>query len=181
MFGTAYSAPPFRLKTVPVVDFIVSGIGGGFMPFLMGLDLAGKLGSNISLILLGVVPLMLIHCGGHIIQAIGDYEVDRKMGVYTFIVKYGKRNGAIVAGILFLSAGFLPLVYSVFGLLPYGYLSIFFILFPLAMPIIKRYAAVLKEPSPQNVINMQKTAIKYGVIGATVTLCYVILVNIASI
>jgi len=151
MFGTAYSAPPFRLKTVPVVDFIVSGIGGGFMPFLMGLDLAGKLGSNISLILLGVVPLMLIHCGGHIIQAIGDYEVDRKMGVYTFIVKYGKRNGAIVAGILFLSAGFLPLVYSVFGLLPYGYLSIFFILFPLAMPIIKRYAAVLKEPSPQNV------------------------------
>ena len=181
VFGTAYSAPPFRLKTVPVADFIVSGIGGGFMPFLMGLELAGKLDSNISLILLGVVPLMLIHSGGHIIQAIGDYEADRRMEVHTFVVKFGKKNGAIVAGILFLSAGFLPLVYSVFGLLPYEHLLIFFIFFPLSMPIIKRYTSVLKKPSSQNVINMQKTATKYGVIGATVALCYIILVNIASI
>jgi len=181
VFGTAYSAPPFRLKTVPVADFIVSGIGGGFMPFLMGLELAGKLDSNISLILLGVVPLMLIHSGGHIIQAIGDYEADRRMEVHTFVVKFGKKNGAIVAGILFLSAGFLPLVYSVFGLLPYEHLLIFFIFFPLSMPIIKRYTSVLKKPSSQNVINMQKTATKYGVVGATVALCYIILVNIAGI
>ena len=181
VFGTAYSAPPFRLKTVPVADFIVSGIGGGFMPFLMGLELAGKLDSNISLILLGVVPLMLIHSGGHIIQAIGDYEADRRMEVHTFVVKFGKKNGAIVAGILFLSAGFLPLVYSVFGLLPYEHLLIFFIFFPLSMPIIKRYTSVLKKPSSQNVISMQKTATKYGVVGATVALCYIILVNIAGI
>ena len=181
VFGAAYSAPPFRLKTVPVADFIVSGMGGGFMPFLMGLELVGGVGFNISVILSGVVPLMLIHCGGHIIQAVGDYEVDRRMGVYTFVVKYGKKNGVIVAGILFLSAGFLPLLYSVFGLLPYEHLRIFFILFPLSMPIIKRYTAVLKKPSSQNVISMQKTATKYGVIGATVLLCYIILVNIGSI
>ena len=181
LFGAAYSAPPFRLKTVPIVDFIVSGVGGGFMPFLMGLELNGKLGPNVPLLLLGVVPLMLIHCGGHIIQAVGDCEIDRKMRVHTFVVKYGKKNGVIVAGILFLSAGFLPLVYSVFGLLPYEHLLIFFILFPLSIPIIKRYTAVLKKPSSQNVINMQKTATRYGVIGATVALCYMILVNIASI
>lgn len=180
-FGAAYSAPPFRLKTVPVADFIVSGMGGGFMPFLMGLELVGRPGSNIPVILSGVVPLMLIHCGGHIIQAVGDYEVDRRMGVCTFVVKYGKKNGVIIAGILFLSAGFLPLLYSVFGLLPYKHLLIFFILFPLSMPIIKRYTAVLKKPSSQNVINMQKTATKYGVIGAAVALCYIILVNTASI
>jgi 4-hydroxybenzoate polyprenyltransferase len=181
VFGAAYSAPPFRLKTVPIVDFIVSGVGGGFMPFLMGLELNGELGPNISLILLGVVPLMLVHCGGHIIQAVGDYEIDRKMRVSTSVVKYGKKNGVIVAGILFLSAGLLPLVYSVFGLLPYEHLLIFFILFPLSMPIIKRYIAVLKKPSSQTVINMQKTATRYGVIGAAVALCYLILVNVASI
>ncbi|MCW3980683.1 MAG: UbiA family prenyltransferase [Candidatus Bathyarchaeota archaeon] len=181
IFGAAYSAPPLRLKTVPIVDFIVSGVGAGFMPFMMGLELNGKLGSNILLILLGVVPLILIHCGGHIIQAVGDYEIDRKMRVYTFVVKYGKKKGVIVAGILFLLAGFLPLVYSVFALLPYMHLLIFFILFPLSMPIIKRYSAVLKKPSSQNVINMQKTATKYGVIGATVALCYMILFNIASV
>ncbi|MCW3985184.1 MAG: UbiA family prenyltransferase [Candidatus Bathyarchaeota archaeon] len=178
-FGIAYSAPPFRLKTVPVVDFIVSGIGAGFMPFLMGLELTGKLGSNISLIILGVVPLMLIHCGGHIIQAVGDYEVDRKMGIHTFVVKYGRKNGAIVAGFLFLSACFLPFVYSVFGLLAYKHLFMFFIILPPSIPILKRYAALLKKPSVENVINMQKTATKYGIIGATLMLGYIILVEIA--
>jgi len=180
VFGTAYSAPPFRLKTVPVVDFVVSGIGAGFMPFLMGLELTGKLSSDISSIMLGVVPLILIHCGGHIIQAVGDYEVDRKMGVYTFVVRYGRKNGAIVAGFMFLLACFLPLVYSVFGLLSYRHLFLFFILFPLSVPIIKRYAAVLKKPSTKTVINMQKTATKYGIIGATVMLGYTLLVNVAS-
>ncbi len=180
VFGTAYSAPPFRLKSVPVVDFVVSGIGAGFMPFLMGLELTGKLSSDISSIMLGVVPLMLIHCGGHVIQAVGDYEVDRKMGVHTFVVRYGRKNGAIVAGFMFLLACFLPFVYSVFGLLSYRHLFMFFILFPLSVPIIKRYVAVLKKPSTKNVINMQKTATKYGIIGITVMLGYTLLVKIAS-
>ena len=180
VFGTAYSAPPFRLKTVPVVDFVVSGVGAGFMPFLMGLELTDRLSSDVSLIMLGVVPLMLIHCGGHIIQAVGDYDVDRKMGVHTFVVRYGRKNGTIVAGFMFLLAGFSPLVYSVFGLLSYRHLFMFFIVFPLSVPIIKRYAAVLKKPSTKNVVNMQKTATKYGIIGATVMLGYTLLVKIAS-
>ena len=33
--GTAYSAPPLRLKNVPIADFAVSGIAAGFIPFLM--------------------------------------------------------------------------------------------------------------------------------------------------
>jgi len=180
VFGTTYSAPPFRLKTVPVVDFVVSGVGAGFMPFLMGLELTDRLSSDILAIMLGVVPLMLVHCGGHIIQAVGDYEVDRKMGVYTFVVRYGRKNGAIVAGFMFLLAGFSPLVYSVFGLLSYRHLFLFFILFPISVPIIKRYVAMLKKPSTKNVINMQKTATKYGIIGATVMLSYTLLVNVAS-
>ena len=181
VFGTAYSAPPFRLKNVPVVDFVVSGVGAGFMPFLMGLELTGKISSDISSIMLGVVPLILIHSGGHILQAVGDCEVDRKMGVHTFVVRYGKKKGVVAAGFMFLLACFSPLIYSVFGLFSYKHLFMFFILFPLSVPIIKRYAEVLKEPSTRTVINMQKTATRYGVIGATVALCYMILVNIASI
>ena len=180
VFGTAYSAPPFRLKSVPIVDFVVSGVGAGFMPFLMGLELTDRLSSDVSLIMLGVVPLMLIHCGGHIIQAVGDYEVDRKMGVHTFVVRYGRKIGTIVAGFMFLLAGFSPLVYSVFGLFSYRHLFMFFIVFPLSVPIIKRYAAVLKKPSTKTVVNMQKTATKYGIIGATVMLGYTLLVKIAS-
>ena len=55
---------------MPVVDFIVSGVGAGFMPFMMGLELTDRLSSNLFSIMLAVVPLMLIHCGGHIIQAV---------------------------------------------------------------------------------------------------------------
>jgi len=176
---TAYSTPPFRLKSVPVADFVISGIGAGLLPFLIGGGLTDKL-ISIPSIMLGVVPLMLIQCGGHIIQAVGDYEVDRKMGVYTFVVKYGRKNGVIVAGFMFLLAGFSPFVYSIFSLLSYRHLFLFFILFPLSVPIIKRYASVLKKPSTRNVINMRKTATKYGIAGATVMLGYALLVKIAG-
>lgn len=179
-FGTAYSAPPLRLKTVPVVDFVVSGIGAGFMPFLMGLELTSKLSSDTPLIILSVMPLILIHCGGHIIQAVGDYEVDRKMGVHTFVVRYGTKNGIVIAGLMFLLAGFLPFIYSAFGLLSHSHLLLFLAIFPLSVPIIKRYAAMLKDPSTKNVINMQKTATKYGVIGISVMLTYILLVRLCG-
>jgi len=177
---TAYSTPPFRLKSVPVADFVISGIGAGFLPFLMGGGLTDKLISNIPSIVLGAMPLMLIHSGGHIIQAIGDYEADRKTGVHTFVVKYGKKKGVIVAGFMFLTAGFSPFVYSVLGLLPYRHLFLFFILFPLSIPIIMRYADVLKNPSTKNVIYIQKTTKKYGIIGVTVILAYALFAKIAS-
>jgi len=177
---TAYSTPPFRLKSVPVADFVISGIGAGFLPFLMGCGLTDKLIANISSIMLGAMPLMLIQCGGHIIQAVGDYEADRKIGVHTFVVRYGRKRGVIVAGFMFLTASFSPVAYSAFGLLPYRHLFLFFILFPFSIPIIMRYADVLKSPSTKNVINIQKTTRNYGIIGVTVMWAYVLFVKIAS-
>jgi len=177
---TAYSTPPFRLKSVPVADFVISGIGAGFLPFLMGLGLTGKLVSNIPSIMLGAMPLILIHCGGHIIQAVGDYEADLKTGVHTFAVRYGRKMGVIVAGFMFLIASFSPFVYSAFGLLPYRHLFLFFIIFPLFIPIIRRYADVLKNPTTKNVISIQKATKKYGIIGVTLIWAYALLARIAS-
>jgi len=176
---TAYSTPPFRLKSVPVADFVISGIGAGFLPFLMGLGLGDKLISDIPSILLGAMPLVLIHCGGHIIQAVGDYEADRKTGVHTFVVRYGRKKGVIVAGFMFLIASFSPFIYSVFGLLPYRHLFLFFVLFPLFTPIIMRYADLLKNPSTKNVIKIQKTTKKYGIVGVTLIWAYALLAKIA--
>jgi len=178
---TAYSTPPFRLKSVPVVDFVTSGVGAGFLPFLIGLGLGDKLASNIPLIMLGAMPLVLIQCGGHVIQAVGDYEADLKTGVQSFVVRYGRKNGVIAAGFMFLMTGFSPFVYSAFGLLPYRHLFLFFVLFPLSVPIIMRYAGVLKNPSTENVIIMQKTTREYGIIGVTVILVYILLIKIASL
>jgi len=180
IFGTAYSAPPFRLKNIPVVDFVVSGIGAGFMPFLMGLELTHKLDFNTSSIVLGALPLMLIHCGGHIIQAVGDYEVDRKMGVQTSAVRFGRRRSTIIAGLMFLLACFLPFIYSASGFLSPTHLIISFILFPLSIPLIKHYIGVVKDPSSDNVIDLQKSATKYGLAGITLMLGYVLLLKIVS-
>jgi 1,4-dihydroxy-2-naphthoate octaprenyltransferase len=123
---------------------------------------------------------MLIHSGGHIIQAIGDYEADLKTGVHTFVVRFGRKKSSFVAGFMFLIAGFSPFVYSAFGLLPYRHLLLFSIVFPLSIPIITRYADVLKNPSTKSVIKLQKTTKKYGIIGVTVIWAYVLLTKIAG-
>jgi 4-hydroxybenzoate polyprenyltransferase len=174
---TAYSTPPFRLKSVPIADFVISGVGAGFLPFLMGFLSTDKLISDASSIVLGAVPLMLIQCGGHVIQAVGDYEADLKTGVQTFVVRYGRKRGVIIAGIMFLTAGLSPFVFSAFGLLPYRHLFLFLVILPLTVPIIMHYLDVLRDPSPKNVVRMQKTAKKFGLIGVTVIFAYLLLVG----
>jgi 4-hydroxybenzoate polyprenyltransferase len=166
---------------VPVADFVISGVGAGFLPFLMGLGLSDKLIANIPSIMLGAMPLILIQCGGHIIQAVGDYEADRKTGVHTFVVRYGRKKGVIVAGFMFLMASLSPFAYSAFGLLPYRHLFLFPIIFPLSIPITMRYVTLLKNPSTKNVINIQKTTRKYGIIGVTAIWAYALLAKIASL
>jgi len=81
---------------------------------------------------------------------------------------------------MFLMASFLPFVYSAFGLLPYRHLLLLFILFPFSIPIVMRYADVLKNPSTKNVINIQKTTKKYGIIGITVLWVYALLAKTAN-
>jgi 4-hydroxybenzoate polyprenyltransferase len=174
---TVYSTPPFRLKSVPIADFVISGVGAGFLPFLMGFLSTDKLISNAIPIVLGAVPLMLIQCGGHVIQAVGDYEADLKTGVQTFVVRYGRRRGVISAGIMFLSAGLSPFVFSALGLLPYKHLLLLPGILPLTVPIALRYLDVLKDPSPRTVVRMQKTAKKYGLIGVTMIFAYLLLVG----
>ena len=177
---TAYSTPPLRLKSVPVADFMISGIGAGCLPFLMGLGSSDKLISNVPSIMLSAVPLVLIQSGGHIIQAVGDYDADLETGVNTSVVRYGRKKGVILAGLMVLAASFSPFAYSALGLLPHKHLYLFLILFPLSIPIIIRYTDLLKNPSAENVINMQKTTRKYGIIGVAVLLAYVFLARIPS-
>jgi 4-hydroxybenzoate polyprenyltransferase len=174
---TAYSTPPFRLKSVPIADFVISGVGAGFLPFLMGFLSTDRLIFSVPSIVLCAMPLVLIQCGGHVIQAVGDYETDQKTGVQTFVVRYGRKRGVIVAGFMFLVAGLSPFVCSVFGLLSHRHLFLFPVILLLTVPIVMRYLDVLKDPSPKNVVRMQKTAKKYGLIGVTVIMAYALLVG----
>ena len=171
---TAYSVPPFRLKAVPVMDFIVSGIGAGFLPFLIGVNTSHPSNISISFILMSAIPLMLSHSSGHILQALGDYEADQKTGVQTFAVKCGRKKGIIIMGLLSIMAGLFPFIYAAFGLLPINYFLLFFLPLPFCIPIAKRYLIATKNPTTENLVNLQKTARKYEIVIMAVVGAYVL-------
>jgi len=80
-----------------------------------------------------------------------------------------------------LMASFSQFIYSAFGLLPYRHLFLFFILFPFSIPIIMRYAHVLKNPLTKGVLSIQKTTRKYRIIGVLVIWGYALLARIAGL
>jgi 4-hydroxybenzoate polyprenyltransferase len=171
---TAYSVPPFRLKSVPTVDFITSGIGAGFLPFLIGVGTSSQSNVSISLILISAIPLMLAHSSGHILQALGDYETDRENGVQTIIVKYGRKKSIVIMGLLSLAAGLLPFVYVAFAIvLPSIYFPLFFLPLPFCIPIAKRYVITIKDPTTENVVSLQKAVRKYGTVIMALVCAYV--------
>jgi len=173
-FWTAYSAPPFRLKAVPIVDFIISGIGAGLLPFLIGASISRPLANNLLVILLSAIPLILAHCSGHILQALGDYEADRKAGIQTFVVKYGRKKGAVLMGLLSLATGVFPFIYAGFGLLSLSYIPLIFIPLSFCIPIARRYINVLGDPTTENVVTLHKAVRKYGILIMLVVGIYVL-------
>ncbi len=174
---TAYSAPPTKLKSIPIIDFIVSGIGAGFLPFFIGLRTTYQMNASISFILLSAIPLILFHCGGHIVQAIEDYEADRDVGVNTFIVKYGKKKGVLTAGIMFSSAFLSPFIYSSLGFLSLSHLLLFFILLPFSIPSAIYFIDLYKSPSVSNINNMRKMARRYGILFLLIIWTYIFLIK----
>ncbi len=171
---TAYSIPPFRLKSVPIIDFIASGIGAGLLPFLIGVGTSYQQNISISLIFASAIPLTLAHSSGHILQALGDYEADHKTGVQTFVVKYGRKKGIVVMSFLSLIAYLLPFIYAAFGLVPSSYFLLFFLPLPFCILIARRYIITIKNPTTENVVSLQKAARKYGIIIVAVVGAYVL-------
>lgn len=161
---TAYSAPPLRLKSVPALDFVVSGIGAGLLPFLMGLGLSYQQNGDVLLILMMGVSLTLAHASGHILQALGDFEADEKQEVHTFAVKYGRKKAIIIMGILSVITGILPFIYVVHDFLPTNVLPALLLPLPFLIPIAQKYIVLTKEPTTQNAIVLQKTTRKFGII-----------------
>lgn len=171
---TAYSGPLLRLKTIPVMDFIISGIGAGLLPFLIGAGTSYQQNISILVILISAAPLISLHSSGHILQALGDYEADRNAGVQTFVVKYGKKSGVIVMGFLFLITGLLCIIYAVFGSLPSSYFPLYFLLLPFCIPIVEPYILTIKNPTTENVAGLQKVTRKCGIIMMVLVVAYVL-------
>ena len=174
---TAYSAPVPNFKSIPVLDFIVSGIGAGFLPFYMGLGTANRLDLDVYSILLAAVPLMFFQSGGHIIQAVGDYEADRDFGLKTFAVKYGPKRATALAGLFFLSALISPFMYLCLGLLDPIHLILVAIMLPLSLPVMRSFIDLYKEPTEENAINLKKSAKNTGIFALIIIWTYILIVK----
>ena len=175
---TAYSAPTPNFKNIPILDFIVSGLGAGFLPFYIGLGTAHRLDVGISFILLISVPLMLYQSGGHIIQAVGDYCADRELGLKTFAVKYGLKRATTLAGVFFLLAFISPFMYLYLGLLQPIHFVPVLLLLPLFLPGVRRFLDLYRNPSEDHVINLQKTARNVGMFAMIVAWIYVLTIKV---
>jgi len=171
---TLYSAPYPRLKAIPVIDFLTSGIGAGFLPFFIGSSVPHQPNINVSIIL-ATMPFTLFHCGAHIIQTIGDYEADQEAGINTFVVKYGRKKGVTIAGLMFLSV-FLSAFTCLFaGLISPCHLIFFFTLLPLSIPPLLRFKYLYQNPCSSSVISLQKSVKKYGILALLISWIYVLM------
>jgi len=169
-----YSAPTPKLKSKPIADFLTSGVGAGFLPFYIGSSIPHQLGVNLPFILLAAAPLVLFQSGAHIIQTIGDFEADREAGISTFVVRYGRKQGVLIASLMFLSAFLYPFVCLFAGLVSPDHVIFLSVLLPLSFPSLLRFRDLYRDPCSGNVDRLQKSVRKYGVIVLIIAWVYVL-------
>jgi 4-hydroxybenzoate polyprenyltransferase len=153
-----YSAPPLYLKSRPILDIIVAGIGSGVLPFIMGLQVSNQLNLDLSLpwvqrfyldAVLSVIPLLLFQSAGHIFQAIGDYEADSEVNINTFVVKYGKNISIKLAELFLVISALLPIIFFSLNLSLTSYLNWYMTILIFCIPFMYYLINTLKDPSTQ--------------------------------
>ena len=98
LLGTAYSAPPIRLKTTPLLDSISNGLY--IMPAIVGYAaVAGELPP-----LLAIAGGWLWTMGMHTFSAIPDIDPDRAAGIETTATVLGERRTYAYCGGCWLAA-----------------------------------------------------------------------------
>jgi 4-hydroxybenzoate polyprenyltransferase len=169
--GIVYSAPPIHLKKRPVIDLFAVGIGGGILPFLIGLQVSHQLTVDYSLpwiwrryqeTLLCIIPLFLFQISSHIFQAIGDYEADRGEKITTFVVRYGKERSAKIAVLFSALSLVLPILYGVLNLAVtteflYWYLLVLLFFLPFVFYLMRLSA----NPTTKNIGRLMRVSRRF--------------------
>jgi len=100
LFGIFYSFSPFKLKAVAFADFLINGIGYGFLNFSLGW-LTNK---QISIqMVISALPYLFAVSAIFVNTTVLDIEGDRKCGYKTTGVLLGKTNSARLALLLIIA------------------------------------------------------------------------------
>lgn len=185
---TCYSVPPFRLKSKPIIDVIIAGVGSGVLPFIIGLQITHQLTLDFSSFwirrhyqdaVLSVMPLLLFHSASHLFQAVGDYEADLKGNIRTFVVKYGKKTSVKVGKLLLVTCAFLPILYGLLNLSLVDFLNWYLFIFICCVPGMFYVMNLLKDPSKDNINTLRDISRKVSPLIFVGILIYVILLKIS--
>lgn len=144
-----YSAPPIRLKSIPLIDSIANG-GYIYICFGMGCSLSGSTLFLHPYVFLGALCVS----AGHALGAIMDYDSDKKSGEKTFATALGTRAPAFFAFAVFTAA--------LLAFLTSGYQSLL-ALIGLSLAVLLS-AFVVIYPKPKNAGFAFKFLIAFGLI-----------------
>ncbi len=97
IFGILYSFTPFKLKAVPFADFLINGIGYGFLNFSLGW-MTSKPFSNETIV--HSLPYIFAVSAIFVNTTILDIEGDRRCNYITTGVLLGVKNTALLALLL---------------------------------------------------------------------------------
>lgn len=102
-FSYAYSAPPLRLKGRAPLDSLANTVIYFLGPFLIGLSYTTA-SIPWSFVLWMIAGLF----AGHAFTTIMDFRPDKKAGINTFAVRFGKRKTSVFSAIVFLTLSIIP-------------------------------------------------------------------------
>ncbi len=126
LLSGAYSTPPFRFKSVPVVDMLSHGLFFGALIVMFGVSVAG--GSN-PLTLFILADVFVVSLSLELLNQIGDVVEDAESGVKTTVVMIGASSAnRLLYALLIVHIAMLAYVTSQLGsLLITGASMVFFV------------------------------------------------------
>jgi len=155
----AYSHPKIHLKSKPVIDLIVAGVGAGFMPFVVGWNAVSP---SLSLPMSLGLTFLFAQAGGHTLHIASDREADSLAGLNTSAVRFGGRVVSRLGFVFFLFSLMLFITGVFRREIPLLVAVIPVVILPVASPTISRYIAVIRGgvETPSNFEGMRKAIVR---------------------
>jgi 4-hydroxybenzoate polyprenyltransferase len=130
-----------HLKSKPVIDLVIAGIGAGFIPFLAGWSISSQ---SLSFPTFLGLTFLVAQAGGHTLHIADDREADYLVGLNTSAVRFGGRVVSRWGFIFFLFSLVLFVISALRREIPLLLAVVPVIVLPVATPTLLRYIAVIQ-------------------------------------
>ncbi len=185
---TVYSTPIFHLKTQPIWDIIVAGIGSGVLPFIIGVQISSQITLEYHLPMmqryyldtfLSVLPIFLFQVACQIFQEISDLDADMEAKIETFAVKYGQIRSTKVAVASALFSLMLPIIFGLLDLTHTNqFLFYYSILLVTLSPLIFYFINLIQNPTQERILRLSNFSRRFSSVIMAVLFIYILLLRI---